>query len=508
MYSVMIVEDELLVRMGLKVSIPWDTLDMLVVADCSDGLTALEQYKKIRPNIIITDIRMPGMDGLSLIREIRKTDPDCAIVIITCLEDFYILHEAMKYDISDYLLKATMTQEEIVRAMDKVRLILTGKQRCDEASAIKRRKDQVLYDLLSSFLAERVIDCGQFLSQCHTMDIRPAVPAYLMIAYVKRDQGYQELLYNSIREIIQGKLNALWEASSFLKQDYMIFLIYSDIADQTGRLREHLAEINEYVKINFNTSMLFALRKLEHGFEGAWKAMDECMELFAERSFKDSIFVNASEALPDGEEIALWLQNLRGMSWRYGFISQPDRTRYDILLDQLESAIKAQRQYGDPLIALVNFMAKVIGNIPQEELSGCCRLIRQALDCRRAIAAFNQFIVAYSAFPRPNAHSREICRSIDYMQSNIQDDITLTDIASKVNLSPNYFSCLFKQETGLSFTDFLSRMRIEHAKHLLRTTNLMINEISAQCGFSDIAYFSRFFKHVTGANPSSWREKT
>ena len=88
MYSVLIAEDELLVRMGLAGSVDWGALGLRIVADSSDGLIAMEQYERWKPDIVFTDIRMPGMDGLTLIREIRKRDKRCEIIVITCIEDF------------------------------------------------------------------------------------------------------------------------------------------------------------------------------------------------------------------------------------------------------------------------------------------------------------------------------------------------------------------------------------------------------------------------------------
>lgn len=113
MYQVLFAEDELLVRLGLQNSIPWEKYNMKLTAQADNGLAAFELFKKIRPDVILTDIRMEGMDGYELIRKIREIDDGCAIIVISCLDDFETLRKMIPYNIIGYVLKASMTMEEI-----------------------------------------------------------------------------------------------------------------------------------------------------------------------------------------------------------------------------------------------------------------------------------------------------------------------------------------------------------------------------------------------------------
>ncbi|MBD2871369.1 response regulator transcription factor [Paenibacillus arenilitoris] len=118
--TVLIAEDEFLVRIGMKVSISNSCLPFTIVADASDGDSALDLYLEHRPDIVFTDIRMPRMDGIELIRKIREQDDECEIVVISCLEDFETLKNAAKYNIFSYLLKATMTDSEMKSTLSKL----------------------------------------------------------------------------------------------------------------------------------------------------------------------------------------------------------------------------------------------------------------------------------------------------------------------------------------------------------------------------------------------------
>lgn len=121
MYQVLFVEDELLVRLGLQNAIDWKMYEMEITAQADNGLDAYELFLKFRPEVVITDIRMKGMDGYELIRKVRQVDKKCAILVISCLDDFESLRKMMGYNISGYILKASMTMEEINCELEKVK---------------------------------------------------------------------------------------------------------------------------------------------------------------------------------------------------------------------------------------------------------------------------------------------------------------------------------------------------------------------------------------------------
>ena len=119
MYQVLFAEDELLVRLGLQNSIDWKAYDMELAAQADNGLQAYELFQKVRPDVVITDIRMEGMDGCELIEKIRQQDKECAIIVISCLDDFEILRRMIPYKIIGYILKASMTMDEVIEVLKK-----------------------------------------------------------------------------------------------------------------------------------------------------------------------------------------------------------------------------------------------------------------------------------------------------------------------------------------------------------------------------------------------------
>lgn len=119
MYRVLIAEDEVFVRLGIKMSVEWEKMGMQVIADAANGQQAWDIYEKEHPDIILTDIKMPVMDGMALIRRIRERDKETRIVILSCLEEFQLVREAISMGVSDYILKLTMTPEDMEKILQK-----------------------------------------------------------------------------------------------------------------------------------------------------------------------------------------------------------------------------------------------------------------------------------------------------------------------------------------------------------------------------------------------------
>lgn len=149
MYRVLFAEDELLVRLGLQNAIPWEKYSMELTAQAENGIEAFELFKKVRPDVVITDIRMEGMDGCELIRKIREIDNTCAIIVISCLDDFEILRHLIPMKINGYILKATISVDEVSQILEETKRYLIRKGRvCGE----NQKKDDFLEERLKRYL--------------------------------------------------------------------------------------------------------------------------------------------------------------------------------------------------------------------------------------------------------------------------------------------------------------------------------------------------------------------
>lgn len=382
MYKVLLAEDEILVRIGLKNSINWDNYGMEIVAEAENGLHAYEEYKRLGCELIITDIRMPGMDGLELIRKIRETDQRCGFIVISCMDDFKLLQDIIRFDVLGYVLKASMTIGEVEELLEKARLRLE-KNTSPEAAHLP--KIHTRQELLEAYAVEGAITEEEFLS------------------------GF-EACCNS--KPLYGSLTVL-----------RIVPLNKEPMNDMG-----IAFVRTVIQENFPDSV------------SIWNA-----GLMI-------IFHPAVIACTDS---------------RFGRIAQ-------ILQSFLEGTFS---QVTQPLYKGTSSMPAEVKGF----LELCCGI---RLD-----------------------YDSMINRSINYILNHYSENLTLAVMAGYVELSPNYFSTLFKKETGVSFIHYLNDIRVEKAKLLLCNTDDYLYCIAEETGFRTVENFSQTFKQKEGVNPGDWRKK-
>ena len=261
-YKILIVEDEVLVRGGLKAMIDWEKLGLELAGDAANGAEALEMYKECRPDIILTDIRMPVMDGLELTASIRQKDQQTKIIFLTCYEDFTYLQEAIRLGVSDYILKLKMKPDEIEQVLKKVCRQLDRERRDPEYSAAKN--ETMKEDIFKQYIFYRRASEENFKSWEKKLDFRVEEKNLVMCRMLF-------LNYEQVKEQMKDPQGALIK-----------FLVNNMIEDLTGRLNgvEIVWEAQEKLLLLVNVEqteeemrkLQGVLRKITRTFEESMKA--------------------------------------------------------------------------------------------------------------------------------------------------------------------------------------------------------------------------------------------
>ena len=245
MYKVLFAEDELLVRLGLQNSISWEKYDMELAAQADNGVEAYELFCSIRPQLVITDIRMDGMDGYELIRKIREIDQDCAIIIITCINDFEALRNMMGYHISGYILKASMTMEEIAGILENVHDYL--KRICPEG---KRDKKATAEEILVEYLIDGKEPAWENITWNDGVPLHPEEVRKLFLFRLKKeDRGkINELGYKFIYDVVERNL----VKSILIKLSEESFCVLCSLQEKAdNNLKKIRQSINSYLGVSF-----------------------------------------------------------------------------------------------------------------------------------------------------------------------------------------------------------------------------------------------------------------
>lgn len=508
MYKVVIAEDELFVRLGVKMSVDWEKLGMEVVADVENGQQALHSWEVLKPDIIITDIKMPLMDGISLIREIRKTDSRTRIIILSCLEEFDIVREAISMGVSDYVLKLTMTQDDMTQVLLKVKKdleILDGGSRNQKYPEDKKQFEDELrawmyYRLDMSTRHRRMVE--EKFQGGKVRVILLEIDRYQECKKIFND-AYGSILDSAAENILSELLQEHDHILLAEKEGRNVLILKegqetAGLPEETEKLLKNIREIfGQYLK----TSVSFGISSQGDGYQdlvGLYHQGSQALERKFFVGTNRNLFYHGQEQ----EECRTLINRKMERLIR--------NTADEAVASRLREAKVAFCQHENPATIKHYFehaigveMGKILPDGPQRYTGR----MKQSQTLDEAIGIYQDV----QSFLRGSSENDQECLSkavkdiISYISEHYAEDITLDQIAQYVELSRTYVSGLFKKELGVNLTNYIANYRIEKAKELLRDTNLKSYEVAERVGFLDESYFSRSFKKVTGQSPNAYK---
>lgn len=522
MLKVIIADDEERVCRLVQVLADWDTLGMEVVGTASNGLQALELVKKLRPDILITDIRMPGCYGLELIEHAKESLPQLEIIIISGYAHFEYAQSAIKHGVGDYLLKPIQKQE----------LMATLKKLGDRCRARKASDSETQYSQEDLFrlqnrlildLAERRLKSpsAQLLEREYHFSLQPGL---LQVMLLKLDYDLEQfspasvgVIWEKAKKIFEQVLQPVCHGIVFYFRDAWGCAILNYPPSQRETLRSRLREgLNQLVA----QQALFGPVECSLGLSTPMNRPEDLPQRFWETS--DAVcerLVEGNGRLLEGRPAPSGLSE-ENLLERYG-------RSVELLMDTLdlhqgeqavqlleESAMAVPDVRGRELLELVRsagklFALRVGGEEARQETE---EFERRCLQCGRAqelflcLSRFQQHVLERTIQRRESESQRPIRVAKQYVQRHYSQNITLEDVCAATGFSVSYFSALFKKETGEGFAKYLTRVRMERAKELLQETNLPVSEICTQVGYGDLKHFNQTFKKVTSLSPGQYRK--
>ena len=491
MYTVLIAEDEMLVRMGLAASVLWEKLDMQVVADAADGQKAYELFVEKKPDIVITDLSMPGMDGITLIRNIRASGEKCAVIVVTCMDRFDLLHEAMELGVVAYLVKVTMSISDIHSALIKAR---------DALGAPRPRLNDPQHAACASSAFESYLLDGALTpkqlkerGEREGFDVLPNY--YLCVAHLRSPQAVSWQLQNALKGMLLEQLKNQ-HVLQVLKQEDCLIALFTRSPKVHEMIRRGEA-FRQYVQDSFNLQLTLgvsieALDTAElpqrlAGMRAVCDAMPEPAILWfdAQGRLADTHMKAEFAQLRE----ALW--HVRDYAFAYGAV---------VRAYELEDAFA---QNATLFTGLANQLASLLwdrAGVSPEQRAVLEKGLREAGNPNGVL----QYLFRY-AVERLPVYRQEIRMVISFVIRHPEGDLSLKRAAALVSLHPQYLSNLFKREAGVNYSDFVCATRLLAAQRILREGHQSVQQISDALGFSDQAYFCRKFKQLTGKTPAQWR---
>ncbi|WP_276357456.1 response regulator transcription factor [Cohnella caldifontis] len=536
MYKAIIVDDEAVVRNGLKRTIDWNAHGFELIGDYENGREAWEGIERAKPDLVISDISMPFMDGLELTGLISSQFPYIKVIILTGYDEFEYARQAIRLKVSDFILKP-ITAGEIRLLLDKVRREMDEEaRRHDDISRLKAQLNQSLPLLKERFL-ERMVVLGMGKSQIEErfafFGLPPIRPGYLVLIADVDDFGDRmqqgigdwdgldaEFLrfaaFNIFGEVAARESLLLFRT----REDRMAALLSGTedegaLYEKAYRIAEEVKRlIEKYLKFTVSFGVGRACRSTEQlpaAYKSALAALDYRFLLGKNRvhGILDLEGQSPSPAPSPDWDRRLSAAVKTGTAEEAARLIEEGvaemkaaRIPIDACFLQMQNAVlsllktlqelpaDAQGDGLDPLTVMDVYRFKTVDEV-KEWLQQAVRQIMSA------IAAGRGHLVA-----------AQMRRAVEYIESHYADEnLSLQDMCRHALMSTSYFSSLFKQHTGETFVEYLTGVRMAKAKELLLHSSLKFYEIAEKVGYADPNYFSFLFKKRTGRSPKEYREQ-
>lgn len=515
-YKVFLVEDEVTTREGIRDNVDWQSVGFELCGEAPDGEIALPQIETTQPDVLITDIKMPFMDGLQLCRIIREHWAWMKIIIISGHNDFQYAQTAIKLGASEYLLKPVSVQD-LQSILAKVAVTLD--QEKTERAYLKQLSRQVednLHLQREKFLLRLVtggesavsaIEQGQELGlnilstfyQVDVFEIRPPGASHIL------DYETCQQTEQIITDVIGSNADALLTRAGM---DRFVLIFKGENLEQISQESEFLSGvIRDDVQRATDCSVIV----------GAGTAQQRLGDLH--RSFAEALM------LVEGARLDLKEGNLRSLdhSQLYQFLERGRRDDFDAFFEQsflppAESVnglnLLLHYLVVDAALATAKFISDLGGSPGQisyprydgrDASTHLITLDQFKAEVRKIIEAGLAFRDSLAKTDRATI----VQTAKSFIAGHFSDpNLSLPEVAARVNFSPNHFSVVFSEETGSTFKDYLTNLRIDQAKKLLRLSNSKCSEVAYQVGYNDSHYFSMLFRKKTGLTPQQYRNSS
>jgi two-component system response regulator YesN len=530
MYKVMLVDDELLVRIGLRSMIPWEDLGFSIVAEAGNGELAYEQYLALKPDLIITDLKMPKKDGFWLIKKIKDIDAQAEIIVLTCYDEFDFAREALKLQVSDYLLKAEMEEEEIRHAMLAKKEKLDQKHLARTETPIEEGMDREKshHRLLALLLTpEKSFDllCKEYKDlELHRKD-RHYCFLHLDFSVSLKDFAYTKeqigrILSISMQLIINRFSNTgILCLSKQFGKSITCFLIADCLYQHT--LNRAMEDMKLLVAQYFNISFKSINSYIQNDAEKVREQSPWLLQM-ADRMFffpqnvhidpaSDLFSMDTQKGIPtDTTSFSSYVASL------CDFIEYNNLTKVEHVLEQMKgtclSRCDASMNTKLLLIQCVNDIAKRCSLYLNSDSPDIMTVQKKLLDSSDMDEA-TEILMTFARELSLNITNAQVDNSdilirkaTDYIQQHYAKKLTLEEVANAVGISKYYFSNMFKKIQGINFSFYLNEVRIDQAKLLLMNPQATVAQVSEQVGFHDQQYFSKMFKKLVGMTVTEYRK--
>lgn len=516
MYQVLIVDDEKMIRMGMRKAIPWNSLGIGNVLVAKSGEEALDIIRDHKPEIMITDIKMGAMSGLDLIDFAKRFVPQIRVLVLTGYDKFEYARQCIRLKVHDFFLKP-IDEKVLIEAVKKQVAFLEKNQIFKLTDINENRANAVTEQMyiekfMRDLIHKRILPHDkQIIDFCEKYNFRDdhQMQLAIIVPTLSVDSGDNHFTLLSIKNICIGMIDAQNRGLTFM-DDYGRIVIACFLNRQRGSIMEWIQQLNGILRDEYSEKPKVAVGNPVNGIKRLCTSYNDAVQLLQceteeyfeiiqtkkaqkteclyRKEFED-INNSMCDNIGDAEKVLCIFEQFCRTTDSYNLSDSYIRkcclelaaTSYYTFVSN--SGIRADSSISSFINSIVNVSGSELFEISR------------------------QFLIKMRGEKDDQNTHVIISKSKRYINEHLSDDLSVSDIASILYLSPNYFSRLFKKVTGEGCNEYIVRKRIEKAKLLLETTNFQTGRIAFMVGYRDTNYFSLAFKKNTGKSPKKYREE-
>ncbi len=539
MLGVIVVDDEVLVRVGLRTTTPWESLGCRFLGDAANGADGLRLVEELEPDIVITDVKMPVMDGLEMIRRSRAAKHRSRFIILSSYDEFPLVREAMRLGAEDYLIKLELDEAGLGRVIRAVGGKITAEAEESRQRQAQGAHDQATREAATKELLSRLIDGafgspGEIAAAAARLGIDASagrVACGLIrvddVAHREKYAGPQD------RAVLEANLEGLVAemasdllSSHVLRRGERVFVLAALFDDGVAAdkaiamLQESGARSLAALRTYVNATATAGISNLHEGLAGLAGAFAEALAA-SEHSFflgpgqvilyRD---VRARHARGGGIDAAAHLKEMQD-ALEYCDEQRVGRA-FDAARASLERPDVGREQAYDFCCQIAYKLREIAAAEGAPWLRGVLEGIGLQSDiiARKTLAGLLDWLEAVrrgsveALRAGKSPHALMISKAKKYVRDHLSQEVTLGAVAQMLGVNHCHLSTLFKQETGQGFAEHVARARIAEACRLLATGRYRVYEVADMLGYGSPYYFSRVFKKVTAATPREFVERS
>jgi two-component system response regulator YesN len=542
MLGILIVDDDAVVRMNLKSIIEWEKEGFIITGEAENGKKGLELIRRDKPDIVITDVKMPVMDGLEMIRNARAVHDGIRFIVLSSYDEFGLLKTAVNNGVTDYLLKLELTPAVLLSTLGNIKKSILCDDNTTRSLEISpySKLAQILRRVLAGHYAEEELE---YTLKMVNQDIQTEKLSCIAVRFSLSGKGTSfgaedwRTLEIAVHSVIHNITKQFYPGISFLEDTGICLFVYTPAGDW-GRVREMGGIIITMLKQYFNLEASVGVTSLTGSINDIHRIMIDAIQAVEEVFFKGfgtvifSSEVSGSAVSPgtaiSAANVYTSMENFRQALELHRKEALRDifKTLKEIFSPRRRSLVGKNPESGaspspasgisrseafNICFSLVNTTLSVLREHPADrdffnenlyEVIGRIETLKGLVEWMNS---FEAALIGWLDSFYAKSHDEYLIDSVKrYVAENIHKPISLNKAAAHLSISSGYLSSLFKRRTGLCFVDYVTRVKISEAEKLLLSRRYRVGEIAGMVGYEDAGYFSKIFHRITGFIPKEY----